>query len=73
AVATVAEVKPVLDLDFDKTAPAVPASDIIPVSATTTKKPSATPIPTPPVQPDEEWLMASQPAPNDEIHSLLDL
>lgn len=73
AVATVAEVKPVLDLDFDKTAPAVPAPDIIPVSATTTKKPSATPIPTPPVQPDEEWLMASQPAPNDEIHSLLDL
>ncbi|WP_274621722.1 hypothetical protein [Enterobacter cloacae] len=32
-----AEVKPVLDLDFDTSAP---SPDIIPVSATATKKPS---------------------------------
>lgn len=70
--ATVQDVKPVLNMEFDKEKAVAPHPEIIQESAVISEKLSA---PSQPVIPDpheEEWLSSSQHDPDDEKHSLLD-
>lgn len=70
--ATVQDVKPVLNMEFDKEKAVAPHPEIIQESAVISEKLSA---PSQPVIPDpheEEWLSSPQHDPDDEKHSLLD-